>query len=154
MAAQTIETFLARLCIAKRAALDTACFIYTFEDKAPYAELGEALFNAIHAGEIQALTSTISLSEVLVKPLELEDFPAVELYQSVFRSLPNFRVIAVDEHIAVAAARIRAAYHFELPDAIELATAIVGGAELFVTNDKALRSFDQLEVLVLGDFAK
>jgi len=52
--------------------------------------------------------------------------------------------------IADQAARIRAATNLQLPDAIHIATALVAGAEAFLTNDRQLlRAADELPILIL-----
>jgi predicted nucleic acid-binding protein len=58
----------------------------------------------------------------------------------------------VNEAVAEEAARIRARYRFKTPDAIHLASAKLGGADLFVTNDDRLRQFLDLTVIVLRDY--
>ncbi|WP_230966967.1 type II toxin-antitoxin system VapC family toxin [Nostoc commune] len=44
---------------------------------------------------------------------------------------------------------LRADYNLRTPDAIQMATAIRGGASLFLTNDARLPSLPRLSVLVL-----
>ena len=44
---------------------------------------------------------------------------------------------------------LRVRYSFKTPDAIHLATAIEGQADLFLTGDKALARCDQVNVEVL-----
>jgi len=39
-----------------------------------------------------------------------------------------------------------------MPDAIQLAIGIENNATLFLTNDKALKNIDEIEVLVLEDY--
>ena len=38
------------------------------------------------------------------------------------------------------------------PDAIQIATAVVGGAEALITNDVNLKKVKEIEILVLNDF--
>jgi len=58
----------------------------------------------------------------------------------------------VDEIVAERAAEIRAQYQYRTPDAIQLATGLEHDATLFITNDKRLKNFLELTVLVLDDF--
>jgi len=58
----------------------------------------------------------------------------------------------VDALIAERAAKIRAHYQYRTPDAIQLATGVEHNATLFITNDKRLKSFSALTILVLEDF--
>ena len=51
-------------------ALDTSCFIYYFEEKR-YLKALEYLFSGIENGSFQALTSVLTITEILVKPQSL-----------------------------------------------------------------------------------
>jgi predicted nucleic acid-binding protein len=58
----------------------------------------------------------------------------------------------VTADIAQEAARVRAATSWKLPDAVAVATAIVGGADAFLTNDRQLtRGETGLDILILDD---
>ena len=56
-------------------------------------------------------------------------------------------------HIAPKAAEIRAIHQVRTPDAIQLATAFLGGATHFLTNDRALRKYTEIQILVVADLA-
>ena len=49
--------------------LDTAPLIYYIEDVAPYADLLDPLFGLLENHHLRAATSTITLAEILTKPL-------------------------------------------------------------------------------------
>jgi predicted nucleic acid-binding protein len=51
--------------------------------------------------------------------------------------------------IATEAAQIRAMHGIKTPDSIQLATASIGGANVFLTNDSRLVSMPGMRVLVL-----
>ncbi|WP_276753030.1 type II toxin-antitoxin system VapC family toxin [Chlorogloeopsis fritschii] len=57
--------------------------------------------------------------------------------------------IEVFPDIPETAAQLRANYNLRTPDAIQIATAICGGASFFLTNDARLPSLPELSVLVL-----
>ena len=58
----------------------------------------------------------------------------------------NIDLIPVDL-VLKEAERIAGAYGFKAADAVHLATAVVGGATGFATNDLALRRFPELPIL-------
>ena len=61
-------------------------------------------------------------------------------------------IIGIDRTIAMEAARIRAKYpFFKTMDSLQLAAALSCGCDLFLTNDKQLRQFDELPCLTLED---
>ena len=54
-------------------ALDTAPIIYFIEGRSPYAALIRPFFEALDAGEFLAITSTLTIIEVLVHPYRAGD---------------------------------------------------------------------------------
>jgi predicted nucleic acid-binding protein len=56
-----------------------------------------------------------------------------ELYLTHF---PNLTLLLVDAAVAREAARLRGLHAFKMPDALQLATANVAGADAILTNDK------------------
>jgi predicted nucleic acid-binding protein len=51
----------------------------------------------------------------------------------------------------IRAALLRAAFGLSTPDAIQAATAMLGGADGFISNDAAFRCLKGFDVLVLDD---
>jgi predicted nucleic acid-binding protein len=62
---------------------------------------------------------------------------------------PNLQWIAPDLEIANLAARLRAKYKLETPDAIQAATAIFSGATALVTNDASFERIPAFKTLLL-----
>ncbi len=129
--------------------LDTAPLIYFIEQNEAYLELVRAFFQALNQGEFQVITSTLTLVEVLVQPLRLGNVELVEQYRNVVLDQENLTIVPVSVEIAEIAARLRATQNLRTPDAIQIATAIQGGATFFLTNDARLADCSDLEVLVL-----
>ena len=61
---------------------DTAPFIYVFENKLPYKQLLTPVFLAVDAGTIHAVSSLITVVEVLSKPYGLEQWDLIEKYRT------------------------------------------------------------------------
>jgi predicted nucleic acid-binding protein len=120
--------------------LDTAPLIYFIEKHPKYTPLVHPFFEAVERGDIQVVTSTLTLTEVLVHPLRQGDHKLVGQYSRILLNARNFTTLPVSPSIAAEAARIRAAYGARTPDAIQLATALNGGATAFLTNDVGLGS--------------
>jgi predicted nucleic acid-binding protein len=55
----------------------------------------------------------------------------------------------VSVEVAEVAAQLRATQNLRTPDAIQIATALRGGATFFLTNDARLAAVQSLQVLVL-----
>lgn len=132
--------------------LDTAPFIYFIEDVTLYADLLTPVFDRLESHALSAVTSTITLAEILAKPLAEKNFNLVEEIKFTIKTFSTLVMVAIDEKLAEAAAMIRARHAIRLPDALQIAAAMQGEATLFITNDKRLRKVDGVEVLVLSDY--
>ena len=133
--------------------LDTAPIIYLVEQNPSYFELVLPVAQAIAAGEIRAVSSYVTLLEVLVKPLEQGALEVAERYRAALLGQRNLEMVELDAEIAEEAARIRARYAFKIADSIQLATARLHRADTFLTNDVDLGRFSELRVVVLEHHA-
>ena len=132
--------------------LDTAPFIYYIEDVAPYADLLNPVFTLLENHAVRAVTSMVTSAEILTKPFVDKNFFLADEIKFTLGSFSSLSVTVIDEKLAEAAALIRARYTIRLPDALQIAAGIRGGATLFLTNDKRVKKVDAVEVLVLSDF--
>jgi predicted nucleic acid-binding protein len=125
------------------------------EDLKPYSRLTEAIFAALAEGKFTAVLSTISMTELLVKPFAEGKKEAVEACEVFLQGLPNSRWVPPRPEIAKEAARLRASYRLRTPDALLIATALVEGAKAFLTNDtdlKRVEAEEKLRILVLEEY--
>jgi predicted nucleic acid-binding protein len=131
---------------------DSAPFIYYIEDVAPYADLLHPVFSLVENHALRAVTSTVTLAEILTKPFADKNFSLADEIKFTLKSYSSLSVAPIDEKLAEVAALIRARYTIRLPDALQVAAAVNGEATLFLTNDKRVKKFDALQVLILSDF--
>jgi predicted nucleic acid-binding protein len=131
--------------------LDTAPFIYFIEDVVPYADLLDPVFNLLESHALRAVTSTLTIAEILTKPFADKNFSLADEIKFAINSFASLSIVSVDEKLAEAAALLRARYTIRLADALQVATAIQGEATLFLTNDKRVKKVDAVQVLVLSE---
>ncbi|MBV9388745.1 MAG: type II toxin-antitoxin system VapC family toxin [Chroococcidiopsidaceae cyanobacterium CP_BM_ER_R8_30] len=129
--------------------LDTAPLIYFIEQNEAYLDLVRAFFQAMSQGDFQVVTSTLTLTEVLVHPLRSGNVELTEQYRDILLDQESLMILPVAVEIAEVAAQLRATQNLRTPDAIQIATAMQGGATFFLTNDIRLATVPGLEVLVL-----
>ena len=129
--------------------LDTAPLIYLIEKHPRYLAAVKPFFIALDEGRLTAVTSTLTLTETLVHPLRNRETELVEQYQNILLGARNLTTYDLSPPIAVQAAAIRAEYKMRTPDAIQLATALTANADFFLTNDRELARYSELEVLVV-----
>ena len=69
-----------------------------------------------------------------------------------FVNYMNIEIIDIDSVIAEQGAKIRSQYNtFKTMDALQIATAIVSGCDMFFTNDKQLRQEKELPCITMDD---
>lgn len=117
---------------------DTNLFIYLIEGQSLMAQQVVALRKKMRSRGDQLLTSTLTLGEVLVKPLQMGDLKLSSVYQKEL-TLSSV-LIPFDAKAAGAYARLRSDRSLRAPDAIQLACAATAGVDLFITNDIRLHS--------------
>ena len=100
---------------------------------------------------MQAVTSTITLLELLVQPYRLTDIDRVNKFYALLSTFPHLEWVAPTLEIADMGARLRAEYNLRTPDALQAATAVGRDATGFISNDSGFRRVAGLDVVVLDD---
>ncbi len=134
----------------RRVALDTSVFIYQLENDLRYVETTTRVFDWIGREGNSGVASTITMTELLVRPYQLGDEDRVNQLFALATTIPNLRWVAPDLLVADGAARLRARHKLRTPDALIVATALAAGATGLVTNDESLLRITELDVAVLG----
>ena len=115
---------------------DTNLFVYLLEDKGELTERVGSLRERMIERNDELLTSTLTLGEILVKPLEAGDETLARRYEQAITAAAT--VIPFDPPAAYAFATVRRDRTIRPPDAIQLACASVAGVDMFITNDRRL----------------
>lgn len=137
----------------KTVGLDTAPLIFYIEDHPSYADLLAPFFEAVRLGDIQIVTSTVTLLEVLVHPLKHGNESLAHEYNDILLSSPNILTVPVTAATTQVAAELRATGRLKTPDAIQLATAINHHADAFLTGDRDFGDFNRLTILRVRELA-
>lgn len=129
--------------------LDTAPVIYFVERNPHFVNLVDPIFARLE-NDITAVVSPITLAECLIHPLRLG---LTNLQQAFVDVMQQEEVIFVDinSYVAKEASRIRVHYNLQLPDALQIAAALIAECQAFLTNDEALKRVTELRVLVVGE---
>jgi predicted nucleic acid-binding protein len=134
--------------------IDTMVFIYHLEDHPDFSTITERLFDAVEKGKFHAITSLITLLEILVKPKKEGLTKVVSDYRDLLLTFQNLKFIPVDLRVTDLASTLRAKYSIRTPDAIQIATAIAEGAAAFITNDDQLKKVNEIEIVLLEEWKK
>lgn len=130
--------------------LDTAVFIYHLEAHPVYLPVTKELLAGIEAGRWRAITSTVTIMELTVRPWQLHRPAVARAYEALLVNFPNLILADVTRDVARRAAQLRARYRLRPADALQVATALVHEATAFVTNDQGLvRLSPALDIVIL-----
>ncbi|MBZ5510114.1 MAG: type II toxin-antitoxin system VapC family toxin [Acidobacteriia bacterium] len=116
---------------------DTNLFIYLFEGYGELSNRTTELRARMLARGDQLLTSTLTLGELLVKPIEQGDTELCKKYEAAVSATSV--LLTFDANAAKIYARLRCDRSLRAPDAIQLACAAATGVDLFITNDARLQ---------------
>jgi len=130
-------------------ALDTAPLIYFIEEHPTYLPILDSFFEKLDKGSIRVVTSVITLSEVLAKPLRDGETELAQQYRDILLNAEGLITVEVSVAIAEKAAQLRSQYSLRTPDAIQIATALQSGATALITNDIRWPVLSNLQILVL-----
>jgi len=116
---------------------DSNIFIYFLEGSSEWSHRARQLLDRMSERDDELYTSTLTLGEVLVKPLEKGNTSLVARYERFLNS-SAVQLVSLDRDAARKYARIRLDRTIKAPDAVQLACAAAAGTNLFVTNDARL----------------
>ena len=134
---------------ASKAYFDTNLFIYLIEGHSTYKERIVGLIHHLEGIGCRIVTSELTLAEYLVKPCADGDRRSEMRYLESIRTSPFLEVLPVSREILVKAARLRAELKNKLPDSIHLASAMLHGCDVFIGNDRSIRSSSALPIVLL-----
>jgi len=117
---------------------DTNLFIYLLEGTGALENRARDLRRAMIERGDQLLTSTLTLGEVLVKPMERGDEGLARKYEKAITTTSV--MLPFDVKAARIYGALRSDRSLRAPDAIQLACAAAAGVDLFITNDARLQS--------------
>lgn len=127
---------------------DTNLFIYLFEGEGERADRVAALRSRMLDRRDDLLTSTLTIGEVLVKPVQAGRMDLARQYEQRIGQVAT--IVPFDIDAARAYASVRTVAGVKGPDAIQLACASAARTNLFITNDERLggRSFSGIDFIV------
>lgn len=130
---------------------DTAPFVYFFENNSRYINCLKSLFDEISELDIQIVTSVITYIEICAFPAQKGDQKLVSKYREYFTNSENLSMYPINILIAEQAIKLRSKLNIKTPDAIQLATAHVCGADYIISNDRNWRNIPKIALYLIDD---
>ena len=148
-----VETLHRRLSEHRLVFLDTIVFVYLLERNSAYLGLTRDVLGSVEAGTLEALTSTLTLAEVLTGPAQAQNMEAMRDYELYLTNFPHLNIIGIEPRHASTIAKVRAQTGLRTPDAVQIALAQIGGVDAIIGNDKAWTGkTGSIEYLLLDSF--
>jgi len=110
------------------------------------------VFLMAESGQISAIASAVSLTEVLTLPLRAGDTRLATRYRRGLIDASDISLVPVSPQIADLAAQIRAEKGWRTPDALVAATALDRACDILISNDERFKQLRGLRALFLNDF--
>jgi len=133
--------------------IDTAPFIYFIEAHNQFGPLTREIFASINALKIKGITSVLTLTELLPKPVSIGNNELAGIFSEYLRRGNNLELIAISADIAEEAGILRGKHQFlRTIDALQIAAAIHAKADIFLTNDKGLKKINEIDIIILSDY--
>jgi predicted nucleic acid-binding protein len=115
---------------------DSNLFIYLFEDNPEFSNQVDELRRKMLLRGDQLFTSTLTLGEILVKPMAMGDQALCSRYENILGATATIIPFGIQTPRHYAAVRTKT--KIKGPDAIQLACASEARVDLFITNDHRL----------------
>ncbi len=127
----------AELGTARRIFLDTSSCIAYHSTAEVVHPLARHLFRRIADPDdaLSGYISVVSAAELLIRPIRAGGADLTYMH-TFLRGYPSLNVLPVDLDVALQAANIRALARFPMPDSILIASAMLSGCEIIISNDR------------------
>ena len=135
----------------RRLYVDSSPLIYYVERNTRYLSKMRRFINLIDTASFAAISSTLTLAEVLVGPYKSGDDERLSAYLEILEQSDHYRLRPVTSKIVRSAAELRARYNLRTPDAAHIATVKDSSCDALLTNDLRLKRILELPVLVLDE---
>lgn len=120
--------------------LDTNVFIYAAEGFKRHELALRALLLRIDDGSVMAVTSEVTIMEVLVRPLREHNVGLISYYEQLLGHSSSMRVAPIDRSVLRRAADLRANSAVKPIDALHVATAQLSHCDYFISDDRKLNA--------------
>lgn len=136
----------------KKIFLDTTPIIYLLDGDKNFGEKTCQIFSALSEQNVKFVSSVITMEEYLIYPYRNKN---ILLVKSFWDLVNENKIILYPINLPDAnkAAKIRAEYkHFKTLDSLQLAVAVLHGCDSFLTNDKQLKQFQEINCVTVEEW--
>lgn len=130
---------------------DTAPFIYLVENHAGYYQKVADYLTQSLTDDAMLETSVLTYTEFCAKPEQLGRPDLLLDFDDLLRDF-DFQMLEISLSAATLAYQLQARYAgLKGIDAMQIATAVNSGCDVFLTNDAALKDIREIQVVVVAE---
>lgn len=141
-----------RLDDARLVHVDARVLAYHLLGSSEYAELTRAVVAGMGLDGYRAQSSALALYQILAEVYRRGDSGLADDVAKLLTVHPTLHLVPVDAEISVQAAQVRAQLGGRAERALQIATALVAGADVFLTERSGLRRIVGMSVVNLEDY--
>lgn len=131
---------------------DTNIIIYSIDWNWEFRDIAIKISDYIHKKELSAVTSYLSMSEILPYFIRDKDIEKISKLIFLIKRSWIYEISPMDFETFFQAGALRANLWLKTPDALHVASAMQAGCTLFLTNDAGIRVPEGMKLLLLSDF--
>jgi predicted nucleic acid-binding protein len=132
-----------------RVYLDSVIHVYYLDHTGPFQTRAATRLATLHAAGNSVAVSDLVRMECRMHPLRTGDAARLSRFDGFF-ARPDVEKIPITTAVFDRATQIRAIHGYKTIDAINLAAAVDGGCDRFLTNDLRLKLFPDVSVEILA----
>lgn len=117
-----------------------------------YLDLTRSLFGGLNEGRIRGQVSALSFYQLFTEPYRAGRESKVRELSKILTVHPGLQVLPVTPEVATQAAQVRAQLGGGTERAIQIGSALVGGADVFLSESSGLRRIVGTQVANLEDY--
>ena len=136
----------------KRVYFDTNIIIYLIEGLSEYQSIINEIQDLLSSSDCEAVTSALTICEALIMPFKMDSSEGISLYRSFLEESGVFDLMETSRDTFVQSAFVAGTTSMKTPDAIHVATALESKCDIFLTNDKKIKTPKNLEKILISEF--
>ena len=137
---------------SKKIFLDTTPIIYLLDNDKNFGEKTCKIFSSLSEQNVKFVSSFITVTEYLVYPYRMKNESLVKAFWDLVNE-NKMTLYSINHREAIKAAKIRAEYNYFKPmDSLQLAVVTLHGCDLFLTNDKQLKQFQEINCVTVEEW--
>jgi predicted nucleic acid-binding protein len=119
-----------------RVYLDTNTIIYAMEGVSEFENLQSGLLDALDRGKVTAVTSELTMLEVVTGPRRTGNRQLESAYRGFLLPSPVMAIMPVSRAVIEQAIDLRGQHRLSSPDSVHIATGLLHRCDAFLTRDK------------------